>query len=384
MDFELTNEQKLFQQTVREFSDKVIAPEARDRDRTHEFPWPIIKQMGELGLLGIYYPEEYEGAGADTMSYAIAIEEIARNDGSLALTVAAHNSLGCGPIYYFGSDEQKHEWLPKLCSGKMLGAFGLTESGAGSDAGGTQTTAVLDGDQWLINGSKIYCTSGRIAGVTTITAKTPGRGDGKTISSFIVPNGTPGYEYGKDEDKMGLRSSVTSPLYFHDVRIPKENLLGDEGGGFKQFMQILDGGRISIGAMALGLGVGALNVALKYAKERVQFGQPISSFQAIQFKLADMATELEAARWLLWRAAWLKDQHRSFAQAAAMGKLYASEAAERACHAAIQICGGMGYTSEMPVERMYRDVRLTEIGEGTSEIQRIVISRALLRDAKNY
>lgn len=383
MDFELSREQKALREAVRDFANEVITPGAKERDHNHEFPLDIFMQMGELGFLGVPYPEEYGGSGFDTLSYAITVEEIARADGSLALGLAAHTSLGSGPVYYFGNEEQKHRYLAPLASGQAIGAFGLTEPGAGSDAGGTRTVARLDGKEWVINGSKIYCTNGRVAATTVITARTDrGNGESNGISSFIVENGTPGYTYGKDEDKMGLRSSVTSPLFFEDCRIPYENLLGKEGAGFKQFLAILDGGRISIGAMAVGLAQAALEASLKYSQERQQFNQPISNFQAIQFKLADMATQIDAARLLVWRAAWLKDTHQQFGKAAAMGKLFASEIAERACHQAIQIHGGMGYTSEMPVERYYRDVRLTEIGEGTSEIQRIVIARHLLREAK--
>lgn len=384
MDFELDSEHRDLRKAVREFAEEVIAPGAKERDHTHEFPLDIVMQMGELGFLGVPYDEKYGGAGMDTLAYAITVEEIARVDGSIALGLAAHISLGSGPIYYFGNEEQKQKYLVPLASGKALGCFGLTEPSAGSDAGGTKTVARLEGDEWVINGSKIYCTNGRVARTTVITAKTDrGNGEGSGISSFIVENGTPGYTIGKDEDKMGLRSSITSPLFFQDVRVPYENLLGRENEGFKQFLAILDGGRISIGAMAVGLGQAALDAALRYSQQREQFGQPISNFQAIQFKLADMATQIEAARLLVWQAAWLKDQHQPFGKAAAMGKLFASEVAERACHQAIQIHGGMGYTTEMPVERYYRDVRLTEIGEGTSEIQRLVIARHLLREARN-
>ncbi len=379
MDFELNREQKALREAVRDFATEVIVPGAKQRDHSHEFPMDIMMQMGELGFLGVPYPEEYGGAGFDTLSYALTVEEIARADGSLALGLAAHISLGSGPIYYFGNEAQKQQYLVPLASGKALGCFGLTEPSAGSDAGGTKTMARREGNEWVINGSKIYCTNGRVARITVITALTESAG----ISSFIVENGTPGYTIGKDEDKMGLRSSITSPLFFQDVRIPRENLLGREGAGFKQFLAILDGGRISIGAMAVGLAQAALDAALKYSQERYQFGQPISNFQAIQFKLADMATQIEAARLLVWQAAWLKDNHQPFGKEAAMGKLFASEIAERACHQAIQIHGGMGYTTEMPVERYYRDVRLTEIGEGTSEIQRLVIARHLLREAKD-
>lgn len=382
MDFDLSEEHRLFREAVRDFAEKEVAPGAIERDTTHTFPAALIKQMAALGYLGIPFPEKYGGAGADTLSYAIAVEEISRVDGALGITLAAHISLGASPFYLFGTEEQKRRWLVPLAQGEMLGAFGLTEPGAGSDAGGTKTIAVREGDEWVINGKKLWITSGRIAGVIVATAKTDRHAQGsRGISSFIIPAGTPGFSAGKDEDKMGLRSSVTSPLFFENVRVPAENLLGREGDGFKQFMEILDGGRISIGAMGLGLGQGAFDLAIKYATRREQFGQPIANFQAIQFKLADMAMKLEAARLLVYKAAILKDQKKPYSQAAAMAKLYASEIGEECAYQAIQIYGGMGYAVESQVERMYRDVRLTTIGEGTSEIQRLVIARHLLKQA---
>jgi alkylation response protein AidB-like acyl-CoA dehydrogenase len=382
LDFELSEEHQLFRETVRDFAEKEVAPGAIERDQTHEFPAGLIRRMGELGLMGIPFPEKYGGAGGDTLSYAIAVEEISRVDGSLGIILAAHISLGASPFYLFGDEQQKQRWLTPLAQGEMLGAFGLTEPNAGSDAGGTSTTAVREGDEWVINGRKLWITSGRVAGVIVATAKTDRAAQGsRGISSFIIPKGAPGLSYGKDENKMGLRSSITSPLFFENVRLPADSLLGNEGDGFKQFMQILDGGRISIGAMGLGLGQGAYEAAVQYAQRREQFGQPIANFQAIQFKLADMATELEAARLLVYKAAVLKDQRKPFAQAAAMAKLFASEVGERCAYQAIQIHGGMGYAVESQVERMYRDVRLTTIGEGTSEIQRLVIARQLLKDA---
>jgi butyryl-CoA dehydrogenase len=334
--------------------------------------------MAELGLLGLPYPEKYGGGGGDYLSYAIAVEEIARACGSTGLIYAAHVSLGCGPIYYFGSEAQKQKWLPLLCSGRGLGAFGLTEPEAGSDAGSTRTTAVRDGDDYVLNGSKMWITSGAIAEVVTCTAKTdPGAGT-HGISCFLVEKGMPGFIPGKNEPKMGLKGSVTSALSLENCRVPAQNLLGQEGEGFKQMLITLDGGRISIGAMALGLAQAAFDEATRYSKERVQFGQPIARFQAIQWMIADMATEIDAARMLIYRAAALKDAGRPFTKEAAMAKLYASEVAERAAFKAIQIHGGYGYSREYPVERIYRDQRLCTIGEGTSEIQRLVIARQVL------
>ena len=383
MDFELSSEHKLFRDTVRDFADNEVAPGALERDKTHEFPHDLIEKMAALGLLGVPFSEEYGGAGGDTLSYAIAVEEISRGDGSLGLTLAAHTSLGASPFYLFGTEEQKKKYLIPQAQGKILGAFGLTEPHAGSDAGGTKTVAVRDGDGWVINGSKLYMTSGRICGVMVITAKTDPEATGsRGITNFIVENPAEGLTFGKDEDKMGLRSSITSPVFFENVRVPEENMLGGEGIGFRQFLEILDGGRISIGAMAVGLGQAALDAAIKYSNERHQFNQPISNFQAVQFMLADMSMKLEAARLLVYQAAWLKDQKKPFTKEAAMAKLFASEAGEEACHKAIQVHGGFGYISEAHVERFYRDVRLTEIGEGTSEIQRLVIAREVLKSAK--
>ena len=383
MNFELSEEHKLFRDTVRDFAAKEVAPGAIERDRTHEFPHDIIEKMARLGLLGVPFSEEYGGAGGDTLSYAIAVEEISRADGSLGLTLAAHTSLGASPFYLFGTEEQKRKWLVPQAKGEMLGAFGLTEPHAGSDAGGTKTNAHVENGEWVINGSKLYMTSGRICGVMVITVKTDPEATGsRGITSLIVENPTEGMTFGKDEDKMGLRSSVTSPVFFENVRVPEENVLGTPGDGFKQFLEILDGGRISIGAMAVGLGQAALDAALRYSNERQQFGQPISNFQAVQFMLADMAMKLEAARLLVYQAAWLKDNKRPFTKEAAMAKLYASEVGEDACHKSIQVHGGFGYIVEAQVERYYRDVRLAEIGEGTSEIQRLVIARELLKEAK--
>jgi len=378
MNFRLTEEQQMIRKMVRDFAEREIAPIAQETDKTGQFPWELIRKMASLGLLGLPIPEEYGGAGADNVSFAIALEEIARACGSTAITIDAHTSLACEPIYLFGTEEQKRKYLVPMARGEKLGAFGLTEPEAGSDAGATKTRAVLDGDEWVINGQKIFITNGSIADVVIITAVTdPGKGV-RGISNFIVEKGTPGFRPGRDEEKMGLKGSITSELFFEDCRIPKENLLGKEGEGFKQFLITLDGGRIAIGAMAVGLAQAAFEKAVAYSKERVQFGQPIANFQAIQWMIADMATEIDAARLLVYRAAWLKDQGVRFTKEAAMAKLYASEVAERVCYKALQIHGGYGYMREYDVERMYRDQRLCAIGEGTSEIQRLVIARQVL------
>jgi len=382
MDFRLDEEHEMFRQTVYQFCQNEIAPRALEVDQTHEFPWDNIKKMAALGLLGVPFPEEWGGAGGDTLMYAIAVEEVSRACGSTGITLAAHTSLGTAPFYLFGTEEQKRKYLTPLAQGKKLGSFGLSEAGAGSDAAGTKTTAVLDGDEWVINGSKNWITNGSIADVLVFVAMTDKSKGAHGISSFIVEKGTPGFSYGKNEQKMGLRGSVTSQLFFDNCRLPKENILGQPNDGFRQFMQILDAGRISIGAMALGLAQAAFDAALRYSRERQQFGRPISDFQAIQFKLADMATQLEAARLLIYRSAWLKDNKLPFGKEAAMAKLFASEVGESICREAIQIHGGYGYIEEYHVERYYRDVRLTTIGEGTSEIQRIVIARHVLRELK--
>ena len=378
MNFELNEEQRLVRDMVHDFAQNEIAPRAAEVDKTEEFPADNIQKMAELGLLGLPYPEEYGGGGGDYLSYAIAVEEIARACGSTALIYAAHVSLGCAPLYDFGTEEQKQRWLPQLCSGRGLGAFGLTEPEAGSDAGATRTTAVRDGDDYVLNGSKMWITSGAIADVVVATAKTDPSAGTRGISCFLVPKGTPGFIPGKNEPKMGLKGSVTSALSFENCRVPAANLLGKEGEGFKQMLITLDGGRISIGAMALGLAQAALDEASRYAKERVQFGQPIAKFQAIQWMIADMATEVDAARMMVYRAAAMKDSGKPFIKEAAMAKLYASEVSERAAFKALQIHGGYGYSREYPVERIYRDQRLCTIGEGTSEIQRLVIARQVL------
>ncbi len=375
MDFDLSDEHELLRQTVREFAQERIAPVAEELDREHRFPQEIVAELAELGLMGIPIPEEYGGAGSDTLAYAIAIEELTRVDSSVAITVAAHTSLGTMPIFLFGTEEQRREWLPDLASGRRLAAFGLTEPGAGSDAGATRTRAELRDGEWVVNGSKIFITNAGtdLSACVTITALT---GDGE-ISNLIVPNGTPGYEISAPMRKMGWRASDTRELSFRDCAVPEGNLLGDRGAGFRQFLEILDGGRISVAAMGLGLAQGAYDLAFGYAREREQFGKPIASFQAIQFALADMATEIEAGRGLVYRAAWLKDQERPFAGEAAMAKLYTGELSGRVVDRALQIHGGYGFTDEYAISRLYRDQKVLEIGEGTNEVQRMVIARHL-------
>jgi butyryl-CoA dehydrogenase len=377
---ELTEEKRMLRDMVRDFAENELKPIAAQLDEEQIFPHDIVKKMGELGLMGIPFPESLGGAGMDYLAYTIAVEEIARVCGSTALTLAAHISLGCSPIYDFGTDEQKKKYLPHLCTGEWLGAYGLTESQAGSDAGATQTTAVLSGDHYVLNGSKQFCTNGSYAQTVVASAVTDKTKGSRGISCFIVEAGTPGFTVGKKENKLGCRGSDTASLHFEDCKVPKENLLGKEGEGFKQMLTTLDGGRISIAAMALGLGVGAYEAALTYAKERKQFGRPITKFQSTQFKLADMLTQIEAARHLTYWASVLKDQGRPYIREAAMAKLFASETASRVSLQAIQIHGGYGYTRDYPVERMFRDNKLTEIGEGTSEIQRIVIARTILHE----
>jgi len=376
----LTEEQEMLQQMVRDFAQNELKPRAAKFDEQEEIDRDILDQMAELGLFGIPFPEEYGGAGMDTVCYAIAVEEISRVCASSGITIAAHISLGTNPIFMFGTEEHKQKYLPKLCSGEELGSFGLTEPNAGSDAGGTQTTAVKNGNEWVLNGSKMFITNGGWAWTSVNTAMTDKEKGVKGISAFIVERGTPGFSVGKKIHKMGIRGSNTTELIFENCHIPEKNLLGKLNEGFKQFMIILDGGRISIGAMALGIAQGALDEATRYAKERNQFGKPIAAKQAIQFMLADMATEVEAARHLVYHASRLKDAGKSYSKQAAMCKLYAGEVATRTCIKAIQIHGGYGYTKEYPVERMLRDAKVTEIGEGTSEIQRIVIARNILRD----
>ncbi len=375
--FGLTDEQQALRKMVRSFAEETIAPGAAERDLTGEFPLDIVRQMGKLGLLGLPFSEDEGGTGGGTVSYALAVEEISRVCASTGITYAADLSLGISPIYLFGNQEQKKKYLPSLFRGEYLASFGLTEPEAGSDAGGTRTRARRTDKGWVLNGSKCFITNASYAGVITATAVTdPGKGT-KGISAFLVEPGTPGLQINAPYKKLGLNASNTTEIVFEDVEIPAENLLGEENKGFSQFLQILDGGRISIGAMAVGVAQASLDAALKYAKERKQFGKTLSSFQAIQFKLADMATQVELSRLMVLQAAKLKDAHLPFGREAAMAKLHASETATRAALEAIQIHGGYGYMKDYPVERYLRDAKLLEIGEGTSEIQRLVIARYL-------
>jgi short-chain 2-methylacyl-CoA dehydrogenase len=375
MNFDLTDEQRLLRDTVREFARAEVAPVAEELDRTKAFPYELVAKLGELGLMGIPFDEEYGGGGADTLSYVLAVEELARIDSSVAITMAAHTSLGTMPIHLWGTREQKDEWLPELCRGRRLAAFGLTEPEAGSDAGNTRTRASLAGGEWTIDGAKQFITNAGtdISGCVTITAKT---GENE-ISNLIVPNGTPGYEAGEPYRKMGWNASDTRPLSFDGARVPEENLLGRRGDGFKQFLQILDGGRIGVAAMGVGLAQGALDEALAYAKERRAFGQAISKFQAIQAKIADISAEIEAARLLTYKSAIEKDRGESFTLTAAQAKLKTGRLAVRASEEAVQIHGGYGYIEEYPVCRFYRDAKILTIGEGTDEIQQMVIARQL-------
>ncbi|MYL32957.1 acyl-CoA dehydrogenase [Pontibacillus yanchengensis] len=378
MDFSLTKEQEMTQKMVRDFAQEVIAPRAVELDKNSEFPKDIFDEMGKLGILGIPFPEKYGGAGGDTLTYALAVEEIGRVCAGTGLSYAAAVSLGASPIYYFGTEEQKQEYLVPLAKGEALGSFGLTEPNAGSDAGGTQTRAELDGDEYVINGEKSWITNAEYARNITVTAVTGKDDKGKSIiSAFIVPQGTKGMKINSNYDKMGVRASNTSEIVLEDVRVPRENILGDPEKGFNQFLYTLDGGRISIAALAVGIAQASLDKALAYAKERKQFGRSISKFQAIQFKLADMAMEVDLARNMVMKAAWLKDQGKPFKKESAYAKLFASETAFRSANQAIQIHGGYGYMREYEVERYLRDAKLLEIGEGTSEIQRLVISREL-------
>jgi short-chain 2-methylacyl-CoA dehydrogenase len=375
MNFDLSDEHQLIRRTVREFAEEKVAPVAAELDRDHRFPYELVAEMAELGLMGMPIPEDYGGGGTDTLSYAIAVEELTRIDSSVAITMAAHTSLGTMPILLYGSEAQKREWLPDLASGKRLAAFGLTEPGAGSDAGASRTRAELRDGEWVVNGSKIFITNAGtdISACVTITAVT---GENE-ISNLIVPNGAPGYEISPPMEKLGWRASDTRELSFKDTRVPEGNLLGPRGAGFKQFLEILDGGRISVAAMGVGLAQGAYDLAYKYAQEREQFGKPIAKFQAVQFKLADMATEIEAGRNLVYKAAWLKDEGREFAKEAAMAKLYTGELSHRVANSALQIHGGYGYMEESAISRLYRDQKILEIGEGTNEVQRMVIARHL-------
>jgi short-chain 2-methylacyl-CoA dehydrogenase len=404
VNFDLPDDHRLLRSTVRDFAEQEIAPVAEELDRTHSFPYEIVRRLAELDLMGIPFPEEYGGAGGDNLAYALVVEELTRIDSSVAITLCAHTSLGTQPIYLFGSDDQKQEWLPQLCSGQRLGAFGLTEPEAGSDAGNTQTRAALDHRHWVINGAKQFITNAGtdISGVVVITAVTgtrdgagasqpedpgagrsveAGRGSGrrpaKEISNLLVPNGTPGYEQGEPYRKMGWNASDTRPLTFSECRVPTDNLVGPRGAGLRQFLRVLDIGRIGVAAMGVGLAQGALEQALAYAKERQAFGQPISKFQTIQAKLANLSTEIEATRLLVHKAAYLKDAGRDFSLTAAQAKLKSGRLAVRAADEAVQVHGGYGYIEEYPVCRFYRDAKVLTIGEGTDEVQELVIARAL-------
>jgi len=381
MNFDLSDEQKMIRQTVRDFAEREVKPLAQELDEKGKFSLELTKKMGELGLFGMYLPEKYGGQGLDTLSYIIAVEELARVDSSQAATLAAHNSLGIGPLYYYGTEEQKMKYLPKLCTGEHLWAFGLTEPDAGSDSRGTKTTAKLEDGKWIINGSKIFITNGASklaagASVQTISDVQDGK---KIFTTIIVEKGTKGFNQIPMHGKMMWRASDTAELYFDNCEVPEENILGKKGQGSKIMLSTLDNGRLSIAAMGLGLAQGALEMAVQYSKERKQFGKPISKFQAISFRLADMATKVELARTLLYKACWLKDAGKPFAKEAAMSKLYCSEIAKEVADDAVQIHGGYGLMKDFPIERFYRDQRLLQIGEGTSEIQRLVIARTVLK-----
>jgi alkylation response protein AidB-like acyl-CoA dehydrogenase len=383
VDLDLSPEHRLLRDTIREFMLVEVAPLVDDHERARRFPLDVVRRVGEMGWLGIPIPEDEGGAGLDTMAYALAIEEIGRVWGSLGLIVAAHTSLGCGPLHLAGTPDQKARFLVPMASGRVIGGYGLTEPGAGSDAGGTRTTARFedgpDGGSWVIDGGKRFITNAGQAGTYIVTARTGTTDDGDAeISAFIVPADTPGFSVGRLEDKMGLHASATGELVFEGVRVPAADMLGPRGTGFRTFLRVLDGGRISIGALAVGLAQAALDAAIPYAQTREQFGRPIGAFQGVAFMIADMATEIEAARQMVWRAAWLKDQGRDYGLAAAQAKLFASEVSSRATNAAIQVHGGYGYVEEYKVERYLRDAKLTEIGEGTSQIQRLVIARRIL------
>lgn len=380
MDFELNEEQRLFQRAVRDFVEAELKPRARHVDEKAEFNAEAVKKMGPLGLLGLNVPEEYGGAAVDAISAAIAIEEIGRGCGSTGLAIAAHNGLACAPLALFGTDAQKKKWLAPLATGAgRLGALALTEPGAGSDlAGGVKTVAQRDGDEWVVNGAKMWCTNAGVADLIVTLCRTDRRGGSRSLSLIIVPTNAPGLHIGPPEKKMGLKGSPTHAVTYENVRVPAENLLGEEGRGLQQTLEVLDGGRISIGALATGLAQAAFEEGTKYAKERHTFGQPIAQHQAIQWMIADAATQIDAARLMVHRAAWLKQNKRPFAREASMAKLFATEMAEKVCFNAIQIHGGYGYSAEFPVERIYRDQRLMTIGEGTSEIQRLVIARSVL------
>lgn len=380
LSFALSEEHELLRQTVRDFAEREVAPVAEQLDHEGRFPYDIVRGMAELGIMGITIPEEYGGGGGDTLAYAIAVEELARIDSSVSITMCAHHSLGTLPVWYFGSEEQKREWLPELASGTKLGAFGLTEPGAGSDAGNAKTTARLDNGEWVVNGSKIFITNAGtdISKMVTVTAVTGEDDRGRPeVSNIVIPNGTPGYEISAPMKKMGWHASDTRELSFADVRVPEGNLLGPRGKGFTQFLRILDGGRIGVASLGLGLAQGAFEQALEYAQQRNQFGKPIAGYQAVAFKLADMATEIEAARLLTYKSAWQKDRGEDFTQTAAMAKLKTGILAREVANLSLQIHGGYGFMDEFPISRFYRDAKILEIGEGTNEIQQMVIARGL-------
>ena len=379
MHFDLSTEQTMLQKMIREFSDEVVAPGAVERDRTKAFPVEIFKELAQMGIMGLPFPESYGGAGADTISFAIVTEELSRVCASTGITYSAHISLGGAPLYLFGTEQQKQIYLTPICTGESFGAFGLTEPNAGSDAGGTETTAILENGQFTINGSKVFITNASYAKHLALTAITDRQGDQKEISAIIVPTDTKGFTIKSEYEKMGLNASNTTELILEDVKVPEENLLGKRGNGFKQFLTTLDGGRIGIAAMAVGIAQGALNKSIQYAKERKQFGKRLADFQATQFKIADMEVKIQLARNFVYKAAWLKDQGRPFSKEAAIAKYYASEMAMEVCDEAIQIHGGYGYMKEYEVERYLRDAKLLEIGEGTSEVQKMVIARHLLK-----
>jgi len=379
MDFSVSENQQMIITLVRDFAEKHIRPHVMEWDEAQTFPVETFKKLGDLGLMGVLVPEEYGGSGLGYFEYVSVITEIAKVCGSIGLSVAAHNSLCTGHIMAFGDDQQKLRWLPKLASAEWIGAWGLTEANTGSDAMGMNTTAVLDGDHYVVNGSKNWITHGKSGNVAVVMVRTGEKGDSKGISTLVIEKGTPGFTHGKKENKLGMRASETTELVFDNCRVPKDNLLGNEGEGFKQAMYILDGGRISIAALSLGMAKGALQAAISYSKERYQFGQPISSFQGISFKIADMATEVEAAELLIMQAADLKNRGKNVTRESAMAKYFASEVCVRTATEAIQIFGGYGYTKDFPVEKFYRDAKLCTIGEGTSEIQKIVIAREVLK-----
>jgi len=379
MNFDQNENQKMIAQMIRDFAEKEIRPHFMEWDESQEFPAQVFKKLGELGLMGVFIPEKYGGSGFTYFEYITVVSEIAKVCGSIGLSVAAHNSLCTGHIYYHGSEEQKMKYLPKLATAEWIGAWGLTETGTGSDAGGMNTTAVLEGNEWVLNGSKNFITHGKSGDVTVVIARTGEKGDSRGMSAFIVEQGTKGFTAGKKENKLGMRASETCELIFDNCRIPAENLIGKEGDGFVQAMQVLDGGRISIGALALGIAKGAFEASIKYAKEREQFGKPIAQFQAIGFKLADMATKIEASELLLNQSAFLKNTGKNLTKESAIAKYYVSEVACEVANDAVQIFGGYGYTKDFPVEKFYRDAKLCTIGEGTSEIQKLVISREILK-----